>query len=148
MKDNQLDDVDLKIVDQLKNNGRLGFAELARRVGLSQTPCWGRVKNLEKSGVISGYQAIISQKALGRGETFMVQVTMDRHDDRSLLKFENSIKKIPEIVEASVIAGEFDFLLKVALKNTEEYEQFLRHNIYNIGGIRNVRTILVIRDIL
>lgn len=78
----------------------------------------------------------------------MIQVAMDKHDEKSLSQFETAVKTIPEIEEASIVAGEFDFLLKISLKNTAEYELFLRKHIYNVPGVRNVKTILVIRDLL
>lgn len=78
----------------------------------------------------------------------IVQVTMERHADRSMADFEAAVRALPEVFEASVIAGEFDFQLKVSLRDTAEYEQFLRRKLYKISGIRNVRSILLIRDIL
>ncbi|MFT5259827.1 MAG: Lrp/AsnC family leucine-responsive transcriptional regulator [Saprospiraceae bacterium] len=143
-----LDSTDQKIIRELKNEARVSNAELARRVGLSQSPCWTRVKNLEDRGVITGYQAVISQKALGRGEIMMVQVSMDRHDDKSFSIAEEAIREIPEVIEAHLCAAEFDFLIKISVKDTKEFEQFLKQKIYKIPGIKNVRSILCIRDIL
>ncbi len=142
------DQTDQKIIQQLKNEARISNAELARRVGLSQSPCWTRVKNLEEKGVIAGYQAVISQKVLGRGEIMMVQVSMDRHDDKSFSVAEAAIRNIPEVIEAHLCAAEFDFLIKISVKDTKEFEQFLKQKIYKIPGIKNVRSILCIRDVL
>ncbi|MFT5112093.1 MAG: Lrp/AsnC family leucine-responsive transcriptional regulator [Parasphingorhabdus sp.] len=143
-----LDHLDRKIIQELKNDARISNVELAKRVGLSQSPCWTRVKNLETSGVISGYRAVISQKALGKREIMMVQVSMDRHDDKSFSKAESMIKALPEVLEAHLCAAEFDFLIKISIKDTREFEQFLKQKIYKIPGIKNVRSILCIRDIL
>ncbi len=143
-----LDQTDHKIIQALKSEARISNAELARRVGLTQSPCWTRVKNLEDKGVITGYQAVINQTALGRGEIMMVQVSMDRHDDKSFSIAEMAIRKIPEVIEAHLCAAEFDFLIKIAVKDTREFEHFLKHEIYKIPGIKNVRSILCIRDIL
>ena len=143
-----LDAIDSKIIHELQKDGRISNAELARRVGLSQSPCWNRVKNLEQKGVIAGYKAVISQKALGRTEMMMVQVSMDRHDDKSFSQAEAMIRQLPEVLEAHLCAAEFDFLIKIAIKDTRDFERFLKQKIYKIPGIKNVRSILCIRDIL
>ena len=143
-----LDHLDKKIVQELKADARISNAELARRVGLSQSPCWTRVKNLEDKAVITGYQAVVSQRALGRGEIMMVQVSMDRHDDKSFATAESAIRNLPEVLEAHLCAAEFDFLIKISVKDTREFEHFLKQKIYKIPGIKNVRSILCIRDIL
>ncbi|MER8524386.1 Lrp/AsnC family transcriptional regulator [Mesorhizobium sp. M1076] len=148
LNDEQLDHIDWKIIRELQHDGRISNVELARRVGLSQSPCWTRVKNLEERGVITGYHAAIDQRALGRPETMIVQVTMERHADRSMEDFEAAVRALPEVFEASVTAGEFDFQLKVSLSHSAEYEQFLRKKLYTIPGIRHVRSILLIRDVL
>ena len=144
----ELDHLDKKIIDELQRDARISNAELARRVGLSQSPCWTRVKNLENKGVITGYQAVISQRALGRKETMMVQVSMDRHEDKKFSEAESIIRSLPEVIEAHLCAAEFDCLIKVAVNGTREYEHFLKQKIYKIPGIKNVRSILCIRDVL
>ncbi len=144
----ELDHLDKKIIDELQRDARISNAELARRVGLSQSPCWTRVKNLENKGVITGYQAVISQRALGRKEIMMVQVSMDRHEDKNFSEAESIIRNLPEVIEAHLCAAEFDFLIKVAVNGTREYEHFLKQKIYKIPGIKNVRSILCIRDVL
>jgi Lrp/AsnC family transcriptional regulator, leucine-responsive regulatory protein len=143
-----LDPIDKKIIQELRTDARISNVELARRVGLSQSPCWTRVKNLEERGIITGYQAMISQKALGKGEIMMVQVSMDRHDDKSFSTAERTIRRLPEVLEAHLCAAEFDFLIKISVKDTREFEHFLKQKIYKIPGIKNVRSILCIRDIL
>jgi len=143
-----LDALDKRIINELQKDAKISNVELARRVGLSQSPCWTRVKNLEGNGVISGYRAVISQKALGKTEIMMVQVSMDRHDDKSFSIAESMIKELPEVIEAHLCAAEFDFLIKIAIGDTREFEHFLKQKIYKIPGIKNVRSILCIRDIL
>lgn len=148
MVKHELDRIDQKIIAELTMNGRISNAELCQRVGLSQSPCWNRVRKLEEIGVITGYSAKIDQSALGRGQIMMVQVTLDRHVDDTMSGFEEAIKKIPEIIEACVVAGEYDFLLKVALEDTGQYENFLRKKLYKITGVSNVRSILMLRAII
>ena len=143
-----VDAMDKRIIAELQNDARISNVELAKRVGLSQSPCWTRVKNLESRGIIEGYKAQISQKALGKAEIMMVQVSMDRHDDKSFSIAESMIRELPEVIEAHLCAAEFDFLIKIAIKDTREFEHFLKQKIYKIPGIKNVRSILCIRDIL
>ena len=83
----KLDAIDQRILRELRSDGRLSNAKLAERVGLSATPCWNRVRALEESGVIEGYAALLNQKALGLPDTVIIEVTLEKHDERTLERF-------------------------------------------------------------
>ncbi|MCF8998251.1 Lrp/AsnC family transcriptional regulator [Acinetobacter nectaris] len=142
-----LDAFDYKILSALRNNGRLTVAQLAETIGLSSSPCWTRLKRLESLKIIEGYTATINRKALGIHELFFIEITLERHDDETLEKFSEILADIPEIIEAHLVTGEYDYLVKVAVKNAEHYERFLRKNLYSIDGIRHTRSIFALRPL-
>jgi Lrp/AsnC family transcriptional regulator, leucine-responsive regulatory protein len=139
------DQMDRKILSALRSDGRLTMAELAERVGLSQSPCWTRVKRLEASGAIEGYVAVLNHKAIGVPNVVFVEVTLDRHDEGTLERFGDALAKIPEVVEAHLVTGDYDYLVKVAVSGTEHYERFLRESLYRIAGIRHSRSTFALR---
>jgi Lrp/AsnC family leucine-responsive transcriptional regulator len=140
-----LDAIDRRILRALRSEGRLPNAKLAERVGLSATPCWNRVRALEEAGVIEGYAALLNQKALGLPDTVIIEVTLDRHDERTLERFGEALADLPEVVEAFLVSGEYDYLIKVAVAGTEGYESFLRRKLYRLPGFQNSRSIFALR---
>ncbi|CAG9176423.1 Leucine-responsive regulatory protein [Cupriavidus pinatubonensis] len=143
----KLDDVDRRILRELRRDGRLSNAKLAEHVGLSATPCWNRVRALEESGVIEGYAAMLNQKALGLPDTVLIEVTLDRHDDDMLHRFGQALAELPEVLEAHLLTGEYDYLIKVAVAGTEGYEEFLRHKLYKLPGLRHSHSTFVLRTL-
>ncbi len=142
-----LDEIDRKILSELHRDGRLTNADLARRVGLSASPCWTRVRALEKRGVIKGYSALVDRKALGLPETIVVEVTLEKHGGDAIESFTKAVLRLPEVIEAAVVAGDCDFHLKVASASTADYERFLREKLYRIPGVRQVRSIFILREL-
>lgn len=149
MNDNvySLDKIDRKILSALHKDGRLTIAQLADLVGLSSSPCWTRVKRLENLNIIEGYTATINAKAIGINELFFIEITLERHDDEILEQFSDALSQMPEVVEAHLVTGDYDYLVKVAVKNAEHYELFLRKNLYSMKGIRHTRTIFALRPL-
>lgn len=140
-----LDAIDRRIVSQLIGNGRLSNAELAVRVGLSPSPCWTRVRRLEESGVIERYTAVVDHKALGLHDVVFVEITLQNHDEQVLDRFGAELARMPEVLEAHLVTGEYDYLVKVAVANTADYERFLRERLYRIEGIRHSRSTFSLR---
>ncbi|MGI4721635.1 MAG: Lrp/AsnC family transcriptional regulator [Janthinobacterium lividum] len=147
MKDGQLDDIDRKMLRILRSDGRISNQKLADSVHLSPTPCWNRVRALEEGGFIEGYAALLSQRALGLPDTVLIEVTLDRHDDDMLIRFGEELAKLPEVMEANLLTGDYDYLIKVAVAGTEGYERFLRQRLYKIPGIRHSRSTFVLRTL-
>lgn len=145
MKDGQLDDIDRRILRALADDGRISNQKLAERVNLSATPCWNRVRALEEAGVISGYAAILDQHALGVPDIVIIEVTLERHDDEIFSRFGAALTELPEVMEAYLLTGEYDYLIKVAVAGTEGYERFLRQKLYKLPGIRNSRSTFALR---
>jgi Lrp/AsnC family leucine-responsive transcriptional regulator len=140
-----IDDLDRRILSALRSNGRLTMSELGDMVGLSASPCWTRVKRLEAVGMIAGYVALLDHTALGVPDTVFVEITLNRHDDQALEKFGASLASIPEVIEAHLVTGEYDYLVKVAVAGTQDYERFLRERLYHIEGIRHTRSTFALR---
>jgi len=110
----QLDEFDRKILRELQANSRLSNTALAGRVGLSPSPCWSRVKRLEDAGYIESYAAVLDQRKLGLPDTVIVEVTLERHDETVLERFGKALANFPEVLEAYLTTGEYDYLCCVA----------------------------------
>lgn len=142
-----LDRIDRLILSALRVDGRLTIAQLSERVGLSSSPCWTRLKRLENLKIIAGYTANINPKAIGINELFFIEITLERHDDEILDQFSETLANMPEVVEAHLVTGDYDYLVKVAVKNAEHYERFLRKTLYSMKGIRHTRSIFALRQL-
>ena len=141
----EIDEIDRRILRELRRDGRLSNTKLAEKVGLSTTPCWNRVRALEDGGMIEGYTALLSQTALGYPDTVIIEVTLDRHDDDIFDKFGQALAELPEVMEAYLLTGEYDYLIKVAVAGTAGYEEFLRRKLYKLPGLRHSRSTFVLR---
>jgi len=141
----RLDETDRRILREMQQNARLTTADLADKVGLSTTPCWNRLKRLEKQGYIDGYVALLNQEKLGLPETVIIEVTLDRHDEEVLEHFGQLLTGLPEVIEAYLTTGDYDYLVKVAVESPSGYERFLREKLYRIPGIRHSRSSFALR---
>jgi Lrp/AsnC family leucine-responsive transcriptional regulator len=140
-----LDNQDRAIMRALQKNARLSNAELAEIVGMSTTACWNRTRQLEADGYIRGYVALLDQQKLGFADVVLIEVTLDRHDDDALARFGEELATLPEVLEAYLVSGEYDYLIKVAVDGTAGYERFLREKLYKISGIRHSRSMFALR---
>ena len=142
-----MDALDRKILAVLQTKARASLQEVGQAVGLSSSPCWERIRKLEAAGVIEGYTVRLNAQALGLHETVLVQLTLDSHTDNTLEKFGETLAAIPEVVEAYLVTGEYDYLVKVVVSGTDHYERFLREMLYRIPGIRQTRTTFGLRTL-
>jgi Lrp/AsnC family transcriptional regulator, leucine-responsive regulatory protein len=144
-KNGRLDLIDRKILSALMRDGRLTNSELAAKVGLSPSSCWTRVRRLEAEGAIERYAAIISHAAIGLSNIVFVEITLEKHTDKVLDRFGAAVARMPEVVEADLVAGEYDYLIKVAVRDNADYERFLRERLYRIEGVRHTRSTFSLR---
>ncbi len=121
-----LDAFDRKILAALQPNATLSLAALSEAVGLSQTPCWKRVKRLESDGIISGRVTLLDRDKLGIGVTVFVGVRTNQHDEGWLRDFAKSVSDIPEVVEFYRMSGEVDYLLKIVCSDIADYDRIYR----------------------
>jgi Lrp/AsnC family leucine-responsive transcriptional regulator len=142
-----MDSFDAAILRILQKNSRASLNEISEQVGLSTTPCWNRIRRMEESGVIEGYTVRLNQEKLGYGETVIVHVTLDSHSDATLEKFGEALAAIPEIQEACLVSGEYDYFLRIAVRDTKDYERLLRERLYKIPGIRHSKSSFVLRSL-
>jgi len=103
------------------------------------------VKRLEQSGVIRGYRADLDQAQLGFPDTVIIEVMTEKHDEEQLTRFEAAIAEMPEVIEAWLVTGEYDYVLKAAVDGTAGYEKLLRERIYRLPGVRHTRTAFAVR---
>ncbi len=133
-----MDRKDRQIIRCLQEDGRLTNQDLAEQVNLSPSPCLRRVKNLEKSGLIKGYTAIIDQKAYGLPLTAFLRVRLERHSEDIVQVFEREVRRTEEILDCFVITGSADYLLRVVVKSLDAYEAFIRQELQRIPGVASI----------
>ncbi len=137
--------VDVAILGALVRNSRASLQEIGAQVGLSVTPCWNRIKRMEESGVIEGYTVRLNPDALGYHDSVIVQVTLDSHTESTLENFGRALQEIPEVVEAYLVSGDYDYYIRIAVRDTRDYERLLRERLYKIPGIRHSKSSFVLR---
>ena len=140
-----LDKFDLAILGVLQQDARASLQDISARVGLSSTPCWNRIRRMESEGVIRGYTVRIDPAAVGFAETVIVQVTLESHSDETLSEFGRILGEIPEVLEAFLVSGDYDYLIRIAVRDTKDYERLLREKLYRIPGIRHSKSSFVLR---
>ena len=136
MPNNALSRIDLNILKNLKQDGRLSSVELARRVGLTTTPCKERVKRLERDGYILGYHAQLNPEKLGKGLVVFVQITLQRTAGNAFKDFTDAIRAIPEVEECHLVAGNFDYLIKARVRDMSDYRAFLGGSLMQLPGVQ------------
>ena len=140
-----LDKFDLAILHVLQQDARASLQEISAQVGLSSTPCWNRIKRLEADGVILGYTVRIDPAKIGLMDTVIVQVTLESHNDEMLYKFGQALDEIPEVLEAFLVSGAYDYYIRLVVRDTRDYERLLRERLYKIPGIRHSISSFVLR---
>ena len=139
------DQVDLAILRVLRDDSRKTLQEIGAIVGLSSTSCWTRIKKLELQGVIKRYTVDLDAAKLGYGDFVIVQLTLESHTDETLYEFGRVLATIPEIQEAYLVSGDYDYYIRIAVRDTRDYERLLREKLYKIPGIRHSKSSFVLR---
>jgi Lrp/AsnC family transcriptional regulator, regulator of ectoine-degradation genes len=142
-----LDDRDLQILSVLSREGRISKAELARRVNLSASPCWERMKRLEAAGLIRGYRADVALARLAPHVVVFVMVELERHRPETFQAFEQVVARHDEIVAAWAIGGGFDFLVQVVTRDIDSYQRLIDALLASPIGLRRYFTYVVTKDI-
>jgi Lrp/AsnC family leucine-responsive transcriptional regulator len=143
----KFDAIDKKILNILQENGRITNADLASKVGLSPPPMLERVKKLEKNGIITKYVALLDPKKINKSTIIFVSITLARHRITSIDQVKQEFSSFPEVLECYSITGEEDYLLKVMVKDVEEYEQFMLHKLTKIPAISRIKSFVVLSTI-
>ena len=143
----QLDDFDQKILVELERDGVLTASALAERIGLSASACHRRVKALEAAGVIEGYAAILSEKALGRSATVFVAVTLEDQRRETMAKFERAVALCREVQDCHLMTGESDYLLRIVIADDDRYERIHQDTLSRLPGVRRLVSNFTIRTV-
>ncbi len=140
----KLDQTDIKILEILQQDGRITTKALADQLNLSTTPVFERVKRLEKNGIIKQYVALVDNRKLDLSLTAFISISLTKHSRSYLEKFVTEVDQYPEVMECYHIAGNFDFLLKIVVKNMEKYESFILTKLSTIANLGQVQSSFVL----
>lgn len=142
-----IDRIDRKILTVLQQDGRIANVDLAEKVSLSPTPCLERVKRLEKSGYIQYYAAHLNPNKLNAGLVAYIEVSLENTTSEDLELFNQAIHSLTEVMECSMVAGGFDYLIKIRVADMAGYRQFLGEKLAVIAGVRETRTYVVMEEV-
>jgi DNA-binding Lrp family transcriptional regulator len=143
-----MDAVDRKILAVLQEEGRLTITELATRIGLSVSPSHRRLRELERSGTIRGYRAIVDAEAVGLTFQALVFVTMRQEDRETLLGFEAAVARIPQVVQAQRLFGDPDYLLRILTADLAAYQRLEDDQLATLPGIQRLTSTLVMKQVV
>jgi Lrp/AsnC family leucine-responsive transcriptional regulator len=141
------DHQDRAILSVLLKDSRIPLQEIGNAVGLSTTSCWNRIKKMTDSGLLQAYTVKVDLEKLGFQDTVIVQVTLDNHSEETLYEFGRALEAIPEVLEAYLVSGDYDYFVRIAVRNTKDYERLLRERLYKIPGIRHSKSSFVLRNL-
>tara|TARA_R110001583_G_scaffold74038_1_gene205322 strand:+ start:5346 stop:5810 length:465 start_codon:yes stop_codon:yes gene_type:complete len=138
-----LDLIDKKILTILQQNSKANTKEIALKIGLTQTPTYERIKRLEKSGVIEKYVALLNKQTIGFTVEVFCQVSLLVHSKDLITKFEKAVNTMEEVIECFHVAGNYDYLLKVIVKDMNSYQNFLKNKLSVLDSVSNVQSTFV-----
>ncbi|MBX4863316.1 winged helix-turn-helix transcriptional regulator [Rhizobium bangladeshense] len=142
-----LDRIDLKILRALQSEGRLTNADLAERVNVSAATCHRRTQRLFEEGFITGVRAEVAPTAIGLGALVMVGVVLDRSTPESFAEFEGAVMVMKEVLECNLVAGDFDYLLKIRVRDMADFNKLHGQKLIALPGIRQTRTFFVMKEV-
>lgn len=143
----QLDRTDRRILNELQRNGRISNVELSRYVNLSPTPCLERVKRLEADGFIGSYVALLDPSKLEKKLCAYMEVSLSSTSTEALKNFDQHMRTMPEVQECQMVAGNFDYLIKIRVTDMRDYQRFLSEQLATTPGIARTHTYMVINDV-
>lgn len=147
MSDMNLDRADRAILHELQLDGRLSNVALAAKVSLSESACLRRVKRLEEAGVIERYAMLVNQGQVGLPDNVFVEISLNREKQEDLDAFEEAVRHLPEIMECYLMSGDYDYLLRVVVANTADYERIHREHLTRLPGVVRVRSSFALRTV-
>ncbi|WP_119155379.1 Lrp/AsnC family transcriptional regulator [Caldimonas tepidiphila] len=142
-----LDRHDVALLNELQRDARQTVQQLAERVGLSGTPCWKRVKEMEAAGVIRGYTALVDREKVGLQLCVIAELNLTRHSGDDVGRFEQAVMDAPQIVSCWATTGQADYVIKVLVPDIKGYEQFLHETAFRLPGVTHVRSSVVLKEV-
>ncbi|HEY1128682.1 MAG TPA: Lrp/AsnC family transcriptional regulator [Roseateles sp.] len=143
----ELDRASLQILEALQADARLSTQALADKVGLSATPVWRRVREMEERGVIRGQVVLVDREKVGLSICVLANVSLVRHSEGAVEQFERLVTTRREIIECHAITGEADYVIKVVAADMKAYDLFLQQHIFKLPGVSSVRSNVVLREV-
>jgi Lrp/AsnC family leucine-responsive transcriptional regulator len=143
----KLDRYDLALLQELQSEARITNSALAERVSLSESACLRRVRNLERSGLIQGYAAVVDQHKAGYPVDVFVNITLDRQQQADLAAFEEAVRKVPEVMECYLMSGEYDYLLRVVVSDNADFERIHARHLTRLPGVARVHSSFALRTV-
>lgn len=143
----QLDAFELKILRELQRDASQTTAEIAQRVGLSASPCWRRIDRLEREGIIRGRVAVVDRRKVGLRAHIFAQVRLNAHGRANLDEFSNAIRDFPEVLDAYVLMGTTDFMLRIVAVDIEAYERFFFDKLSKLPGVQEITSTVALSEI-
>jgi len=143
----RLDRTDIGILNQLQQNARITNSELARAVNLSPTPCFNRVRALEKAGLFKQHVTLLNPEALGLSINVFIQVSLEKQIKDVLARFEQAISERPEVMECYLMTGDADYLLRVVLPDVAALERFILERLTKMPGVSNIRSSFALKQV-
>ena len=142
----KLDNIDAKILHLIQSDAGLSVSDISEEVGLSSSPCWRRIKRMEEMGIIKGRVTLLDRKTLGLVFEVFVAVKLGLPNSENMEKFEQSVARMPEVVQCAVVTGAVDFMLRIVTTDMHAYESFLREVLLSIDLISDVQSRIVLRQ--
>jgi len=145
--ENNLNETDLAILREVQEDGRISNVELANRIDLSPPATHARLKRLQSKGYIRKYVALLDQEKMGFDMTCFVNISLRMHGPEELSGFRGNVKKLPEVLDCYHVTGEFDYLLRIVVRNRKELQRFVEQKLTPIPGVARIYTSLVLEEI-
>lgn len=142
-----LDPFEVKILREMQRDISQTTAEIAERVGLSASPCWRRIDRLERDGFIRKKVALIDRRKVGLNAQVFAQVKLNAHGRANLDEFSDAISRLPEVLDAYVVMGSTDFMLRVVAKDIDAYERFFFNQLSKLPGVQEINSIVALSEI-
>ncbi len=142
-----LDAYSLRILEELQRDSRQTVQQIAERVGLSATPCWKRIKDLEAAGVVRGYAAVVDRTKVGLKLLVVAEVNLGHHSEDLVQQFERAVAATPQIVRCYSTTGQADYVLTVLVPDIERYDRFLHEVMFKLPGVTHLRSSIVLREV-
>jgi DNA-binding Lrp family transcriptional regulator len=141
----KLDRYERAILTTLQSHGRISNRDLAQKVGLSPSPCWRRLRELEERGIIRGYSALLDTEQLGFTLRAFAHISLENHHPETVAQFDDAVSGWPEILECYMTSGDYDYMLKIVVTDMDAFETFLTTRLLQVPAIRAVNTSFVLR---
>lgn len=147
MTEQALNLIDVKILTALQQDGRITNQTLADHIGMSASPCWRRVRQLEEHRYIQGYRAVLDRRKIGLGVMVFIRISIDRHSEAEAKKFEQEVMQLEDVVACYSIGGDADFLLQVVAHDLDSFADFAMSVVRQLPGIKEMQSMFVLKEI-